>query len=85
MRRQIHHSQIDQSSKEVDNTKPEIRGDDDEKYEEQYHPRVTVVDIFGKGDVIEKVNGADEVNIVNGEESEESEEQQSSNVERGAP
>ena len=59
--------------------------EDEENYEEQYHPRVIAVDIFGNGDIIQKMNEADAVNIENGDDSEESEDQQNSNAERGAP
>ncbi len=82
--------QVDQSSK-IDNSqmsKPEMASAmaaDDEKYEEQYHPRVAAVDIFGNGDIIKKGNEADAVNVHNVDDSDESDDQQSSNAESGAP
>jgi len=83
----IQAKQIDQSSK-IDNSqmsKPEMASGmaDDEKYEEQYHPRVAAVDIFGNGDIIKKGNEADAV-VENVDDSDESDDQQSSNAESGA-
>ncbi len=81
--------QIDQSSK-IDHSnnvsKPDMASGiaDDEKYEEQYHPRVAAVDIFGNGDIIKKGNEADAVNVENVDDSDESDDQQSSNAESGA-
>ena len=85
----IQAKQIDQSSK-IDNSqmsRPEIASAmaDDEKYEEQYHPRVAAVDIFGNGDIIKKANEADAVYVDNVDDSDESDDQQSSNAESGAP
>ena len=52
---------VDQSSKiDDDSSKPDCAsGVQDEKYEEQYHPRMANLDIFGNGDIIKKVNEAD--------------------------
>jgi septation ring formation regulator EzrA len=46
--------QLDQSSKINDDmSKPDMAsGIQDEKYEQQYHPRMANVDIFGNGDII---------------------------------
>lgn len=89
MSEKIQSKQLDQSSK-IDNSqmsKPEMASGmaDDEKYEEQYHPRVAAVDIFGNGDIIKKANEADDVNVHNVDDSDESDDQQSSNAESGAP
>jgi len=89
MSEKIQAKQIDQSSK-IDNSqmsRPEVASGmaDDEKYEEQYHPRVAAVDIFGNGDIIKKANEADAVNVHNVDDSDESDDQQSSNAESGAP
>jgi len=35
--------------------------EDDDKFEEQYHPQLVNLDIFGHGDIIKKVNDADNV------------------------
>jgi hypothetical protein len=35
--------------------------DDDEKFEEQYHPHLANLDIFGNGDILKKGNDADHV------------------------
>lgn len=81
--------QIDQSSKidQSNMSKPDMASGvaDDEKYEEQYHPRVANVDIFGNGDIIKKGNEADAVDVQNVDDSDESDDQQSSNAESGAP
>lgn len=59
-------------------SKPDMAsGIQDEKYEQQYHPRMANVDIFGNGDIIKKGNQADQVNVDNVDDSDEEDEQSS--------